>query len=271
MNMRLAFAVLFALLAFPVALANADADPALLVEAPRLEAQALAIRLTRPAPWRPARLEIPYFLENRGQRPIRDLGIDVQPFLRSGGEATREGPAVHRTELAPGSMIVVLPPPAPGEALKRARTGQALELSGNSRLDFNLLLSELSEVGRFETGLTLRTKDLPEPQSVRIFVEVVDRWEFALLAILCGVLWGAMLSRLGGRFLRTQYVLSLVSLPLAGLSGVYLLCYSPVLALLFGSGFGTPVHYLAGLAWGFGLDVLLRAFADILVRLSLES
>lgn len=165
-------------------------------EPPSLHAEPLSLRLTRPLPWRPARLQVAYSIENRGQRLLHDLALDPQPLLRA--EKT-DGAA----ELGVGSLTVVLPPPLPGEALKRQRTGQALELAAGGRLDFSILFSDLSGVGRFKTGLLLRSADLGSPQTLPIAVEVVDRWEFALAAVGLGVLLSLLFHMLSGRWRAT--------------------------------------------------------------------
>lgn len=162
-------------------------------EAPALHAEPLSLRLTRPLPWKAARLQVAYSIENSGLRALHELAVDPQPILRLD---SAEGAA----EMGPGSVTVVMPPPLPGEALKRQRTGQSIEMAAGSRLDFSILLSDLSSIGKWKSGLSLRSADLASPQLLPISVEVVDRWEFGLAAVSLGVLLSMLFHVLSGRW-----------------------------------------------------------------------
>lgn len=154
-----------------------------------LGAEPLRLRLERPSPFQAAQRYVPYTVENRGKVAVHGLGIDPLRVLLDTAQP----------DVGPGSVTVVMPPPPPGQALVRERSGQKLELPATGRLDFSLLFSEFSAVGRYKTGLVLRAPGLPEPLTVPVIVEVADRWPFALLALLAGGLLSLLLHLLVGR------------------------------------------------------------------------
>jgi hypothetical protein len=66
--------------------------------------------------------------------------------------------------------------------------------------------------------------------------------------------------RILARVQRSDLLLSLVALVLAGLTGV--------LALYVGKAFGTLSDYLLAFLWGFGIDNSVRGFAGVLSKIS---
>lgn len=175
----------------------------------------VTVRLVRPTPWRPAQRTIALSLDNNGRTEIHDLAIESQGVLtegaaadavtpRPGGAGPSASPSLASssqaaTEIAPGSVTVVLPPPPPGLPLQRERSGRGLTVAPGGRLDFSLLLSEWSAVGRYRTGVSLRAPALGSPQPVALTVEVTDRWPFPLAALAGGALLGLLVNLLLGR------------------------------------------------------------------------
>lgn len=193
-------------------------------ERPTLHAEPLHVRVQRPTPWQAARVSVPYSVENRGPRELHELSLHTQPLVAAPEHGTRgEGRAERPREAATtpvGSLTVVMPPPPPGQTLQRQRTGQGLDLGPSSRLDFTLLFSDLRSVGRFRGGLALRSPEIDTPQILPMTVEVVDRWEFAWLAIAIGVLLSALVNQLSRRYrnaAENHYRIAQLALELEGL------------------------------------------------------
>lgn len=193
-------------------------------ERPALHAEPLHVRVFRPTPWQAARLNVPYSVENRGPREVHDLSLHTQPLVAAPehgprGEGRTDRPRETATTTA-GSVTVVMPPPLPGQVLQRQRTGQGLDMGPSSRVDFTLLFSELRSVGRYRGALVMHSPELDTPQLLPISIEVADRWEFALLAIMVGVLLSALVNQLSRRYrnaAENHYRIAQLALELEGL------------------------------------------------------
>ena len=188
-------------------------------ERPNLYAEPLHVRLVRRTPWQPAKLSVPYSIENRSPRALHELSLNAQPLALATRNEGRDAPRDFGSSLL-GSMTMVLPPPPLGQSLQRQRTGQSIDLPANGRLDFTLLFSDFPTVGRFRSGLSLSAPDLDGPQILPISVEVSDRWEFALLAITLGVLFSAIINQLSRRYRKAaenHYRIAQLALEVEGL------------------------------------------------------